>query len=101
MKEVMVKDQFGTCPHCHAQMLMLSSVYTLYGMTPSGKYPNSVMKQDKDYTMVCPKCNFKASMVQTMEGLFPRNHKKVKEDEFMMNQKPEDNKLIGYIDEDA
>lgn len=96
-KEVVSLDQFAICPKCGHLMALLHSKYTMYGMTPSGKYPNKVFGIDEDYTMACV-CGYRTPMVKTLLGLYPKNHYKLQEEEEIMNQKPYDKFLLGYIE---
>lgn len=92
LKEVIMRDNFGICPHCGRLMFILKSEYTLYAMTETGAYPNRIVSTEDDLTMACI-CGFTCPMVNTVEGLRPRNYYKIKD-------KPKPKRLIiGYVDE--
>jgi ssDNA-binding Zn-finger/Zn-ribbon topoisomerase 1 len=97
-KEVVLIDRFSICPHCGKTMALLQSKYTMYMMLGTSNLPNKVIGQEEDYTMACT-CGFRVPMVKTMNGFYPRDHYKVEEEEKLMNEKPADRLLIGYIDE--
>ena len=98
-KEVVTLDKFGICPLCHRHMGMLHSVYTFYGMTESGKYPNRILGEpEEDYTLACL-CGYRKKMIQSVYGLYPEGHIKIEEEEKIMTTPPKDF-ILGYIDED-
>lgn len=94
-KEVMTIDQFGICPMCGSLMGMLESNYTMYGLTPNGKYPNRILETEKDITYAC-QCGYRAQMVMTPAGIYPKNHEKVdKIDEETVGKLAT---VVGYVE---
>ena len=75
-KEVMTIDRFGLCPICGKLMGALESNYTMYGLTPNGRYPRSIMGQETDVTFAC-ECGYRCAMTRTVDGFFPKNHEKL------------------------
>ena len=96
-KEVMEKDHFGICYKCGSPMLLLTSTYLLFTVAPHGKFPNGLLQSDKDMTLVCPKCGTKIPMVNTVDGMYPRDYFKVTDKDREVDKKKHN--IIGYIDE--
>ena len=77
-KEVMILNQFGICPRCGKLMGMLEATYTMYGITPNGRYPNRLIHEEKDVTYACL-CGAKYQMVRTVAGIYPKDYYKLDE----------------------
>lgn len=95
MKEVMVFNEFGICPKCGRLMGMLESVYTMYGLTPHGHYPNKVLDREKNITYACL-CGYRAEMVMTPNGIYPKNYYRM--DDIMITKPKKLGKVIGYVE---
>ena len=54
MKEVVTTNEFGICPRCGRNLVMLQSEYRLYGLTEIGTYPNKLLKSQEDIQYACP-----------------------------------------------
>ena len=95
-KEVMLLEQFGICPHCGNLMVMLTSNFSIYGLTPHGKYPNRILKNEKDITYAC-ECGYRAKMRWTVDGIYPENYAFLEKMEDELIQKI--GNPIGYVEE--
>ena len=94
-KEVMTIDKFGLCPMCGKLMGALESQYTMYGLTPNGKYPNSILGRENDVTFAC-ECGYRCQMQRTVDGFYPKKHEKLQElDDEAVKQLAH---TIGYIE---
>lgn len=72
-KEVIRFGQYGICPRCGKIMGMLESVYTMYGLTPNGSYPNKLIEEERDITYACL-CGARYSMKRTAAGIIPKDY---------------------------
>lgn len=73
LKEVMTVNKFGLCPKCGQLMVMMESHYNLFSLLPTGKYPSKLLEHKKDITYAC-ECGYRASMVMTADGVYPKDY---------------------------
>lgn len=99
MKEVVTTNEFGICPRCGRNLVMLQSEYRLYGLTEIGTYPNKLLKSQEDIQYACS-CGYRSVRKRTMDGIYPSNYYKIIEEEERMAKGKDDIKVLGYIDED-
>ena len=97
-KEVVLVDQFGICPKCGRQMGLLHSQFTLYGITPTGKFANRIIEEEEDITAACL-CGFKQRMCKTPYGLYPVDHYIAREHRNSLSD-PKARGVIGYIEKE-
>ena len=76
LKEVMSFGDFGICPRCGKLMGMLESVYTMYGLTYNGRYPNRIFTEEREITYACT-CGARYNMVRTPVGILPKQYKEL------------------------
>lgn len=95
LKEVMTIDKFGLCPQCGKLMGALEAQYTMYGLTPNGKYPNKILEQQNEVTFACT-CGYRCQMVRTIDGFYPKDHVSLEKLEDEAIEKLA--KTVGYVE---
>lgn len=97
-KVLMTFNQFGICPMCHSHMGMLYTRTEGYTVNDEGTYPTGRLFTDRDFVLVCPRCDFRQKMISTIYGTLPPEYYKLKEDEesLKVNQSEYTNP-IGYV----
>lgn len=96
-KEIISFGDFGICPRCGRLMGMLESVFTMYGLTYNGRYPNRIFTEEREITYACT-CGARYDMVRTPLGILPKQYRGL--DSIMQKKVDNLNNPIGYVEKE-